>query len=260
MIGFLYPWALVGLVAAAIPLLLHFRAQREPPTVVFPAVRYLGDASRQHQHRLRLRQWLLLLLRTLLVMALVFAAAGPTLPLRSTGPHAPMALVVVFDNSLSSGVTAGGTPRIDRLRQAARRLLARAGAGDRLWLIATDGVPHRGGASDLGRMVDSLPVSIGRMDLGRMVGLAGRILDGEDRPGGIVVLTDLQQSGLTATATRHPILVSAADGPPVPNLGLAAIATGAEPWGTGGGRITVAVAGDHDSTPVAVAVTLGTGP
>ncbi|MGH7590702.1 MAG: BatA domain-containing protein, partial [Gemmatimonadales bacterium] len=134
MIGFLYPWALVGLVAAAIPLLLHFRAQREPPTVVFPAVRYLRDASRQHQHRLRLRQWLLLLLRTLLVMALVLAAAGPTLPLWSTGPHAPMALVVVLDNSLSSGVTAGGTPRIDRLRQAARRLLARADAGDRLWL------------------------------------------------------------------------------------------------------------------------------
>ena len=76
MIAFLYPWALAGLVAAAIPLLLHFRAQREPPTIVFPAVRYLRDASRQHQHRLRLRQWLLLLLRSLLVMALVFAVVG----------------------------------------------------------------------------------------------------------------------------------------------------------------------------------------
>ena len=41
MIGFLHPWALAGLVAAAIPILLHLLARREPPTVVFPAVRYL---------------------------------------------------------------------------------------------------------------------------------------------------------------------------------------------------------------------------
>ena len=41
MIGFLHPWVLAGLAAAAIPVLLHLLARREPPTVVFPAVRYL---------------------------------------------------------------------------------------------------------------------------------------------------------------------------------------------------------------------------
>lgn len=260
MIGFLYPWALAGLAAAVIPVLLHFRAQREPPTIVFPAVRYLRDASRQQQHRLRVRQWLLLLLRTLLVIALVLAAAGPTLPLSSPGPHAPMALVVVFDNSLSSGVTAGGTPRIDRLRRAARELLARADPGDRLWLLTADGVPRRGGPAELRRVVDSLPVSARRMDLGRAVDLADQVLDGADRPGGIVVLTDLQQSALGGAAPRHPVLLTAAGGAVVPNLGVAAIAVGVQPWGPDGGAVTVTVDGDHDPSPVAVAVTLGGGP
>ena len=80
MIGFLHPWALVGLVAAAIPILLHLLARREPPTVVFPAVRYLITTTREHQRRLKLQHLLLLLFRTLLIIALVLAAAGPTLP------------------------------------------------------------------------------------------------------------------------------------------------------------------------------------
>ena len=74
---FLHPWLLAGLLAAGVPLLLHLVQRREPPTVVFPAVRYLLDATREHQRRLRIRHWLLLLLRTLLIVALVLAAAGP---------------------------------------------------------------------------------------------------------------------------------------------------------------------------------------
>ena len=66
MIGFLHPWALVGLAAAAIPVLLHLLARREPPTVVFPAVRYLITTTQEHQRRLKLQNLLLLLLRTLL--------------------------------------------------------------------------------------------------------------------------------------------------------------------------------------------------
>lgn len=260
MIAFLYPWALAGLAAAAIPLLLHFRAQREPPTVVFPAVRYLRDATRQHQRRLLLRQWLLLLLRTLLVVALVLAAAGPTVPLGSAGPHAPTALVLVLDNSLSSGVTAGGTPRLSTLRRAAREVLARAGAGDRLWLLTADGIPRRGDAGSLRRLVDPLAPSAARMDLGAAIDVAGRIVDGAGLPGGIVVLSDLQASALSPAATRQPILVGAPAGAPPPNLGIESVLPGAGPWSPDGGTVTVTVAGDHDSTPVPVTLTLGAGP
>ena len=103
MIGFLHPWVLVGLTAAAIPVLLHLLARREPPTVVFPAVRYLITTTREHQRRLKLQNLLLLLLRTLLVIAIVLAAAGPTAPLRGVPGHAPSALAVIVDNSPSSG-------------------------------------------------------------------------------------------------------------------------------------------------------------
>ena len=68
--------------------------RREPPTVVFPAVRYLVATTQEHQRRLRLQNWLLLLLRTLLIIALVLAAAGPTRRRGARVPsHAASALV-----------------------------------------------------------------------------------------------------------------------------------------------------------------------
>src|SRR5918992_5841953 len=115
MIAFLHPWVLAGLAAAAIPILLHLLARREPPTVVFPAVRYLVSTTREHQRRLKLQNWLLLFLRTLLIVVVVMAAAGPTAPLRGVAGHAPSALVLIVDNSPSSGSMAGGSPQLAQL-------------------------------------------------------------------------------------------------------------------------------------------------
>jgi hypothetical protein len=160
MIGFLHPWALAGLVAAAVPILLHLLARREPPTVVFPAVRYLITTTREHQRRLKLQHLLLLALRTLLIVALVLAAAGPTVPSRGVAGHAPSALVLVVDNSPSSGVVVAGSSRLSELQRAARRVLGRATPDDALWLVTADGVPRRGDRQALLSDVDALPVSL----------------------------------------------------------------------------------------------------
>ena len=185
MIGFLHPWALAGLAAAAIPVLLHLLARREPPTVVFPAVRYLITTTREHQRRLKLQHLLLLLLRTLLIVALVLAAAGPTLPRSGVAGHAPSALVLVVDNSPSSGVVVAGAPRLAQLQAAARQVLARATPDDALWLLAADGVPRRGDRQTLldasGRAAGLLPPSGSR----RGAGVAGEVLATESRPGEI---------------------------------------------------------------------------
>ena len=165
MIGFLHPWLLAGLAAAGIPILLHLVARREPPTVVFPAVRYLVTTTQENQRRLKLQHWLLLLLRTLLIAALVMAAAGPTVQLSGVPGHPPTALVVILDNSPSSAVVAGGTPRLARLKAAARAVLARATASDGLWLITADGTPRHGDRASLLQLTDSLQRTPFRMAL-----------------------------------------------------------------------------------------------
>ncbi len=259
MIGFLHPWALVGIAAAAIPILLHLLARREPPTVVFPAVRYLVTTTREHQRRLKLQHLLLLLFRTLLLILLALAAAGPTLPRSGLAGHAPSALVLVVDNSPSSGVVVAGTARLVELQAAARRVLARATPDDALWLLAADGVPRRGDAGTLADQVAALTVSSRRLDLGAALGVAADILAGERRAGEIALLTDLQRTAVSPADLRVPLVVGRPDAAPPPNVGIARIETGPQPWGADGGRLTVSLAGDSGGG-VPVSARLGARP
>jgi hypothetical protein len=256
MIGFLHPWVLAGLTAAAIPILLHLLARREPPTFVFPAVRYLVSTTREHQRRLKLQNWLLLLLRTLLIAIIVLAAAGPTVPLSGVPGHAPSALVLVVDNSPSSGAVVEGAPQLRQIVAAARRVLARSKPEDALWLVTADGIPRRGDKAALGELLDGLAISPRRLELGSAITLANEVLAPEQRPGEIVLLTDLQASAMSAAQPAAPLVVGRPDAPSPPNAGIGDIDTGSQPWSSDGERITITLVGDTGAA-VPVSARLG---
>jgi hypothetical protein len=259
MIAFLHPWVLAGLAAAAVPILLHLLARREPPTVVFPAVRYLVTTTREHQRRFKLQHWLLLLLRTLLIAVVVLAAAAPTVPLSGVPGHAASALVLVVDNSPSSGAVVGGAPQLRQLVAAARQVLDRATPEDALWLITADGIPRRGDRGALGELLDGLSVSPRRLDLGSAVTLAGGVLSSESRPGEIVLLTDLQASALSPAEPAVPLVVGRPAAEPPLNVGIGQLDAGGQPWSSNGGRLTVSLVGDSSSA-VPVSARLGNRP
>ena len=244
MISFLHPWLLAGLAAAAIPILLHLLARREPPTIVFPAVRYLLTTTREHQRRLKLQNWLLLCLRTLLVVLLVLAAAAPSIPKTGVAGHGPSALVLIVDNSPSSGAVLRGTPTFRQLVAAGRQVLARATAQDALWLITADGIPRRGDQAALDELLTGLSISPRRLDLGAAIGLAEEVLGPEPRPGEIILLTDLQASALSPAKPSSPLVVGRPDAPSPPNAGIGSLDAGSQPWSQEGGRVTLTLVGD----------------
>jgi hypothetical protein len=259
MIGFLHPWALAGLVLAAIPILLHLLARREPPTIVFPAVRYLVSTTQEHQRRLKLQNWLLLFLRTMIIVLLVLAAAGPSVPLSGVPGHAPSALVLVLDNSPSSGAVLNGAPLVRQLAAVGGQVLARATAEDAVWLITADGIPRQGSSATLREIVTGLKAAPQRLELGSAIDLAGEVLGPESRPGEIVLLTDLQSSAVTAAEPRVPLIVGRPAEPAPPNAGVGAIDAGSQPWSTDGGRVSVSLVGES-SRPVPLSVRLGDRP
>jgi hypothetical protein len=258
-IGFSAPWALVGLAAAAFPVLLHLFARREPPTVVFPATRYLAETARAHHRRLTLQHWLLLLVRTLLIIALVLAAAGPTRPSGGASTHAPAALAIVLDNSLSSAATAGGTPILEQLRAPARDILRAAHPDDALWLVTADGLPRRGTASELGAVVSGLSPLPRRLDLGAAVGVAREAMASVPLPKSVIVLSDLQASALSAAPGTGPVIVLHPEGPIVANLGVSALSAGRQPWDPDGGRIDATIGGTADKS-AALSIVVGNRP
>jgi hypothetical protein len=243
-IGFLHPWVLAGLVAAGIPILLHLIQRRQPPVVVFPAVRYLVDTTREHQRRLKLRNWLLLVIRTLLIALLVLAAAGPSAPIRSTAGHSPAGLVLILDNSLSSGAVVNGTPRLASLKTAASRIIDRATAEDHLWLMLADGVLRRGSPGEIRLLIDSANATAVRLDLGPALAQGQQVLGTQELPGELVLISDLQRSAVTPVDLHIPLLVIRPEDEPAGNLGVAGIDAGPQPWSSNGSRIIVSIVGD----------------
>ncbi|MBM4187855.1 MAG: hypothetical protein FJ206_11170 [Gemmatimonadetes bacterium] len=252
---FAAPWALAGLLLAGIPILLHLLARREPPTVPFPATRYLADAARLHQRRLQLQHLLLLVVRTLLIVAIVLAAAGPSWPTAGVGAHGPTALVVIADNSLSSGVVERGLPALEGLKAAAKEVVNRATSNDRLWLMTADGVVVPGGRDELLTRLDSLAPSSRRLDLGAAVERAREVVERADRPGELVIISDLQRSALVGAKQTLPMVVLRPTGAAVVNAGVAHLDLGSQPWGPDGATVSLTVAGTgQDARALVVSV------
>ena len=126
---FLAPSLLLGLLAAALPALIHRIGRRRARPIRFAAMELLLRAEREVSARRRLRDALLLVARTGLAMALPLAFARPFAEVRSDLPAATgrsQSAVVVLDDSAS--MRRRGK---DEGRDAVRRRARQGPGGDR---------------------------------------------------------------------------------------------------------------------------------
>ncbi len=105
---FLNPLFLVGLGAAAIPIIIHLLNLRKVRTIEFSTLSFLKELQRTQIRRIKLRQLLLLLLRTLLIIFVVLAFSRPAIRTGSgvipTGRDANTTAAILLDNSSSMEV------------------------------------------------------------------------------------------------------------------------------------------------------------
>ena len=123
---FLNPLLLFGLVAAAIPLIIHLFNFRRPKRVDFSSLEFLKELQKTTMQRVRIKQWLLLLLRTLAIACLILAFARPTLTggLAGTlGGRANSSIALVVDNSLSRTLRDAAGAYLEQARDLATGLV-----------------------------------------------------------------------------------------------------------------------------------------
>ena len=214
--GFLAPAFLALGVFVGVPLLVHLLRRRVTRVVDFPAVQYLARMQQAHQRDLRVRHRLLLLLRLLAVLALALAAARPLARWAGVG-HAPVAVALLVDNSMSSGRVFEGTRVLDRLRTEARRVLDALDAGDRVWLVTADGRVTGGAPAAVRSALDQLQPLGGRGALAaaatRAVTLAA---SGAPRAPVVALLTDGQRTAWADTVVEAGAVAVVAWAPTVP--------------------------------------------
>jgi hypothetical protein len=202
-VSFLEPLYLLLAGAAAVPLLLHLLRRRINVRVEFPAARYILRAEKENSRKLKLRNLLLMLLRVLAVIFIALAAARPVGRLIGAG-HAPTALAIVVDNSLSTSTIVDGAPLFRKLRAAALATARQATASDRLWLVTADGRVVGGSASSVADAIQRLEPVAGAGDVPGAVGRAVGIVRGAGLPARhVAVATDGQ-----ATAWRRTTAIS----------------------------------------------------
>ena len=181
---------------------LHLLRRRTGEKVDFPAIRYLLRAEREHSRQLKLRNLLLMLLRVFAVLALALAAARPIGRLAGSS-HAPTAIAIVLDNSLSTSVVINGAPVLARLKEAARSAIGRANASDRIWLVTADSRVVGGSVGAVRAALDRTEPLGGAGDLRAAVARAAQLVRGGGLPSRqLAILTDAQA---TSWASAVPL-------------------------------------------------------
>ena len=140
---FLHPWAIwIGLFGAGLPMAIHFLTRPRPVRIPLSTFRFVREAIQQRRTRHRLRDVILLALRTLAVLLLGLAVSRPRFSEEQTVPAGlsdagNVVRVVVLDVSQSMAATDRGIDAIQRARTAAaRRLSYRPGLRVNLVLAA----------------------------------------------------------------------------------------------------------------------------
>jgi hypothetical protein len=147
---FLNPLLLFGLAAAAIPIFLHLFNLRKLRTVEFSTLTFIKELQKTRIRRLKLRQILLLILRTLLVILLVLAFARPTLKgsLAGTlGTHAKATAVLLIDDSFTMTVSDEQGELLKQAKRGAETIVDLLNQGDEVFLVRLSQV-HRGSPDD----------------------------------------------------------------------------------------------------------------
>lgn len=139
---FLSPLFLIGLAAAAIPLIIHLFNFRRPRRVNFSSLAFLHELKKSTMQRVRIKQWLLLALRTLAIACLVLSFARPTIEGDLAGTFAPRGRTtsaIIIDNSMSMTLRDGGGAFLEQARTIAARLIEDVQSGDEVFVVPVQG-------------------------------------------------------------------------------------------------------------------------
>ena len=141
--GFLNPIFLLGILAAAVPLIIHLWRRHQAKTVDFSSLMFLLAAYRQNVRRIQLKHLLILLLRVLIIILIALALARPLLKNRFAfaGGRTKTSVVIILDNSYSMGYQGIQGGRFEVAKGMALEIAQSLQRGDSASVILMSDIP-----------------------------------------------------------------------------------------------------------------------
>jgi aerotolerance regulator-like protein/VWA domain-containing protein len=188
--NFLFPAFLLGGLAIAVPIVLHFLRRDVAPPVPFTAVRLLRKSPVARSKRRRLRDLLLLAAR---VVALLLLAAAFARPYVAGAARGATLRVVAIDRSYSMNAPGRFADALDQ----AGRAIDDAQLGERVALLAFDDhvetIASPGSATAARTALKNVSAGFAATRYAEVFTKAAEIAAGDDAR--LIVVSDLQRSG-----------------------------------------------------------------
>ncbi|MFH1288332.1 MAG: BatA domain-containing protein [bacterium] len=126
MFSFLNPLMLFGLIAGAIPLIIHFLTKRKTQRFFWGSIRFLKEMEENKRSRINIDFFLLLLLRILIILFFCAALARPlaSLGFLRLGKKEAKTVIFLIDNSYSMGYREGGDTLFSKAKKKAKKIIA----------------------------------------------------------------------------------------------------------------------------------------
>lgn len=199
---FLNPAVLIGLLAAAIPVIIHLLNLRKLKKIEFSTLAFLKELQKNKIRKIKIKQWLLLAIRVLIVLFIVMAFARPALrglSIAGTTSAAKTTAVFIVDNSFSMSVLGQNGSYFNQAKDLTRRIIEQLKEGDEaaiLFLSEDDQQINL--TNDFNQLINRLnqsELSFIKGDLHKSITLAAQLVNKSNNFNReIYLLTDFQKN------------------------------------------------------------------
>ena len=206
---FLNPAFLFGLAAASIPVIIHLLNLKKLQKIEFSTLAFLKELQKSKLRRIKIKQWLLLALRVLIILLLVMAFSRPTLKgvaIGGTTSAAKTSVVFIIDNTISMSAVDEKGSLLNQVKTAALKLANLLQQGDDAAIIFVsddnpDNIFSTSNVEELKKKIEQTKSSDKRGNFQKAILNAGDILKQSNNFNKeIYILSDFQ-SNMIADAT-----------------------------------------------------------
>jgi hypothetical protein len=261
-----------AMAAVGLPILIHLLNRRRTKRVPFSSIEFLQEVTKQQRRRVQLRQWLLLVLRCLVVALVVLAMMRPAVRASFASGGGSTLAICVLDTSFSMSAADEEGSHRERAVRKIESILATLRGGDQAQLITMTRPPEvvfESAIRDLDRvasMASKAPVSYLRASGPEAVRQAMTMAaESEAINREIYLISDFQRDDWplereTAIPERTRVYVVPVAGADLPNVAIASAAFVPIVPGSPAGAVRVGLRNHTDQTleNYAIRVTRGT--